>query len=197
MRDSAPKSVATNRTPPWNTWQTYPELIALLAEVHVTSPVPGMPGLAIAPMGRRMAAFALDFILAAILSSPLIYVLTVQSGMPDLEQRFLFALMNPDVPAPPAVLNYGMIGNLISNSIMLLYFTGFLAAHGQTPAKALFRIRVVDTSGQKPTIAKSLLRALVLIVSMNLFFIPLAVAFFNPQRRAMHDFVVGTCVVEA
>jgi uncharacterized RDD family membrane protein YckC len=44
---------------------------------------------------------------------------------------------------------------------------------------------------------KSFLRALVLIFSMSLFFIPFAYAFFNPQRRALHDFIAGTYVVEA
>ena len=51
---------------PWNPWQNYPELVALLAEVHVTSPVPGQPGLVIARLGRRMAAFALDLVLISI-----------------------------------------------------------------------------------------------------------------------------------
>src|SRR5271156_1050378 len=50
----------------WHPWQNFPELIALLAEVHVTSPVPGQPALVIAPLWRRLAAFVLDFILAVI-----------------------------------------------------------------------------------------------------------------------------------
>ncbi len=28
----------------WNTWQTYPELVALVAEVNATGPVPGPAG---------------------------------------------------------------------------------------------------------------------------------------------------------
>ena len=73
----------------------------------------------------------------------------------------------------------------------------FIAAHGQTPAKSLLRLRVVDQFGQKPDLLKVLLRAVVLIFSISLFFIPLTYAFFNPQRRALHDFVAGTYVVEA
>src|ERR1035441_8580028 len=52
---------------PWHPWQNYPELVALLAEVHVTSPVPGQPGMVIASVGRRVIAFALDLILISIL----------------------------------------------------------------------------------------------------------------------------------
>ena len=51
---------------PWNQWQGYPELVALLAEAHVTSPVPGVPGLVLAPMGRRIGAFAVDLLLLTI-----------------------------------------------------------------------------------------------------------------------------------
>jgi uncharacterized RDD family membrane protein YckC len=183
---------------PWHPWQNYPELIALLAEVHVTSPVPGVPGLVLAPMGRRMAAFAIDFFLAALISSPLIiYMLTALSGIPDLEERFLFTLVNPDVPTPPNVIFYGMMGNLISSALMLLYFAGFVAVHARTPGKSIFHLRVVDASGQKPHVVKAVLRAIVLILSMNIFFLPMAYAFFNPQRRALHDFIVGTYVVEA
>src|SRR5258708_23712119 len=47
----------------WHPWQSYPELVALLAEARATAPVPGMPGLVIAPMGRRIVAFALDLFL--------------------------------------------------------------------------------------------------------------------------------------
>jgi uncharacterized RDD family membrane protein YckC len=37
----------------------------------------------------------------------------------------------------------------------------------------------------------------VLIVSIGLLFIPFVYVFLNPQRRAFHDFIAETCVVEA
>jgi uncharacterized RDD family membrane protein YckC len=80
---------------------------------------------------------------------------------------------------------------------MLIYMAGFTFAHGQTPAKGLLRIRVVDENGEKLGPVKSLLRALLLVFSIQLLFIPMAYAFFNPQRRAFHDFIVGTYVIEA
>ena len=86
---------------------------------------------------------------------------------------------------------------IVANACLVLYLAGFHAAHGQTPAKAVLRLRVVDQNGQKPTLLKSLLRAVMLIFSINLFFFPLTYAFFNPQRRTFHDFVAGTYVVEA
>jgi uncharacterized RDD family membrane protein YckC len=181
----------------WHPWQTYPELVALLAEVQVTSPVPEQAAVVLAPYLRRIVAFALDIFLAALLAYPLVYLLSMETGIPDLEERFLLAALHPELQQPQDVMTYGMIGNLISNGMLLLYFTGFLAAHGQTPAKAIFRLRVVDANGSKPTLLKSLFRALVLLLSMSLLCLPLTYVFFNPQRRALHDIIAGTWVVEA
>ncbi len=86
---------------------------------------------------------------------------------------------------------------LVYNLVYGVFFAGFVAAHGKTPGKALLRLRVVDQLGKKPDAAKVLLRTVVLLFSIYLFFIPLTYAFFNPQRRALHDFIAGTYVVEA
>jgi uncharacterized RDD family membrane protein YckC len=191
---------------PWHPWQTFPELVALLAEVHVTSPVPGLPGLVIAPLVRRALAFALDLFLVSIPTLIICYA-TVLIFFPDWVVRdvvsfnqFMLAAesgnshpFSPPDPPPHA----GIIVELIRDFMLTLYFGGFQAAHGKTPAKALLRLRVVDQSGHKPGLAKALLRAVILIFSMNLFFLPFIYAFFNPQRRALHDFIAGTYVVEA
>jgi len=180
----------------WNTWQVYPELVALLAEVRVTSPVPGQPALIIAPLGRRMLAFALDLILISILATPILLTLAV-IFLPDWFVQYVVVTSQPPFTPPDLPLYPKLIANFLSDLILAFYFTGFHAAHGKTPAKALFRLRVVDPSGQKPGLLKSVLRALVLIFSMGLLFLPLTYAFFNPQRRALHDFIAGTYVVEA
>ena len=190
----------------WNDWQTYPELVALVAEVHVTSPVPGQPTLIIAPMGRRVAAFGIDLMLVMALWTPIMFIV-VMVYMPDLCQRFVeyfnatvaAAMANPPGTPPSFEVPQSeeMKLSLVFHSVLLLYMAGFNLAHGQTPAKGMLRMRVVDQFGRKPGPIKILLRALLLIFSINLFFIPLAYAFFNPQRRAFHDFIVGTYVVEA
>lgn len=181
---------------PWHPWQTYPELVALLAEVHVTSPVPGLPGLVIAPMGRRVLAFALDLVLISILVTPIFITLGLVF-LPDWFVQYVVATSQPPYTVPDLPLSAKVVANLISDFALALYLTGFQAAHGQTPAKALLRVRVVDQSGQKPSPVKAFLRALALIISMGLFFLPITYAFFNPQRRAVHDLVADTYVVEA
>jgi uncharacterized RDD family membrane protein YckC len=181
---------------PWRPWQDYPELIALLAQAHVTSPVPGLPGLVIAPMWRRVAAFGLDLILIMVLATPIFAILAV-FFMPDWFVQYIAASYQPSFTPPEIPLFVKVWSNMTFNLVLTLYFAGFHLAHGQTPGKTLLRLRVVDSAGQKPSLAKSIIRALVLIISMNLLFLPLVYAFFNPSRRALHDFVADTYVIEA
>ncbi len=180
----------------WNPWQHYPELVALLAEVQGSSGVvAGPPGMVIAPIWRRVVAWFMDLILLSFLFFPIKGVL--DQFMPT--DAILQAAMNtPSLQnMSPELLHQVLAFELITNACLILYLTGFHAAHGKTPAKSILRIRVVDQNGQKPTLLKAFVRALGLICSINLFFIPLMYAFFNPQRRTAHDFIAGTYVVKA
>jgi uncharacterized RDD family membrane protein YckC len=182
---------------PWQPWQTYPELVALLAEAQVTSPVPGHPGLVIAPLGRRVCAFIVDLLLSGFLTFPILFALAL-IYMPDWCVQSALASIQPQLTSPPQLpLNDRIVGSLISDAILVFYMAGFHAAHGKTPAKAFLRTRVVDQNGKKPPFAKSFVRAVALVVSLSLYGLPLAYAFFNPQRRTFHDFIAGTYVVEA
>lgn len=178
---------------PWQLWQQCPELVALLAEVQVTGPV---PNLAVAPMGKRVLAFTLDLILSYILVVPVIVVLMF-AYMPDLVVNLAVASqLNPYSP-PEISVKDEVILKLVYMAGVALYMAGFHALHARTPGKSALRLRVVDQSGGTPGFTKSLLRALALIFSMILYFFPVAYAFIDPQRRAFHDFVAGTYVVEA
>lgn len=180
----------------WRPWQDYPELVALLAEVHVTTPIPGQPGLLIAPLGRRVLAFMVDITLGRILASPIIYVIMFLH-VPDWQEQIFQTLRHPQNALPQPFLFYMIICSLISDAVLAFYMAGFHAAHGRTPGKSILRLKVVDQNGRKPAFVKSFLRALALIFSLNFYGIPLAYAFFNPQRRTFHDFVAGTYVVKA
>ena len=179
----------------WQPWQYFPELVALVAEVHATQ---DGHGLAIGAMWRRVLAFGLDLFLFSLLTLPVSYLITHLSGIPDLQLAYLEAALQPDVPIDSNVLFYGMISNAAFLTILVGYFAGFTAAHGQTPAKQIFRLRVVMADGLKPNFVKALARSVTLAFSINLLFcLPLFYAFFNPQRRAPHDWITGTYVVEA
>lgn len=182
----------------WHPWQDYPELVALLAEVHVTTPIPGQPGLVIAPLGRRALAMGIDLILILILLVPIFFVVTL-TCMPDwFIHMVVTSVVHPYTPADEPPLQGKIIESLIYLLALISYMAGFHAVHGQTPAKALLRLRVVDQYGNKPRFIKLLLRAMVLFLSLNIYLSPfLFYAFFNPQRRTFHDFVAGTYVVKA
>jgi uncharacterized RDD family membrane protein YckC len=181
----------------WNSWQTYPELIALLAEAHATGNVQPPPlEIVAAPLLKRALAFAMDLILCGFLSFPILFALAL-IYLPDYFTQLTTALSQAQGPIPQVPENASIVGSLISNLVLALYFAGFHAVHGFTPGKALMRLRVVDSTGEKPSFLRGFARALVLIVSMNLFFIPFLYVFFNPQRRAFHDIVSDTCVVNS
>jgi uncharacterized RDD family membrane protein YckC len=179
----------------WHPWQNYPELVALLAEIYVTHPVTRPPGVVIAPIRRRVVALMADLMLLWILFVPIVSVLELFLPMDAIAQ----AAMNPSAlqHLPPETLHQILAFQMLSNGVLALYLTGFLAAHGQTPGKAIMRLRVVGENGQKPPLVNAFLRSVVLIFSIHLLFLPLIYAFFNPQRRALHDFIAGTYVVEA
>jgi len=180
----------------WQPWQYYPELVVLLAEARVTSPVPGCPGLVIASPWRRVAAMVLDLVLNAFLFIPVFFVLALVYE-PDWFIQSALASLHPQSPLPDLPFTDRMIGRMIADGMLVLYLTGFHAAHGRTPAKSILRVRVVDQNGGKPSLVKSFLRALMMVLSLALSGIPFIYAFFNPERRTFHDFVAGTYVVEA
>jgi uncharacterized RDD family membrane protein YckC len=191
----------------WQPWQYYPELVALLAEAQATG-VANLPGaLVVAPLLRRTLAFALDLILAYILLIPIILIVWI-AVFPDAfvqcnvaTQRLFSQGQQLQYSLPPLVQD---TMQLIFAAGITLYMAGFHFAHGQTPAKSIMRLRVVDRNGEKPNAATALVRGLVLSFFLLLlsffpflFFLPLLYAFLNPQRRALHDLVAGTYVVEA
>jgi uncharacterized RDD family membrane protein YckC len=180
----------------WRPWQSYPELVALLAEIQGTDPTSAPIGTVIAPLGRRILASMLDFILSSFLASPILcVVMTIY--LPDWEVLFTQMLLQPQSPPPPQIVHYVVMGNAIVYLILALYMAGFHAAHGQTPGKAIMRIRVVNQNGVKPNFFKALVRGIGFVVSFYLYGIPFFYAFFNPQRRTAHDFMAGTYVVNA
>jgi uncharacterized RDD family membrane protein YckC len=181
----------------WQPWQSYPELVALLAEVRVTGPAVNLPGeLVAAPLGRRMLACVLDLILSYILASPIICAVLI-ANVPDCQEQLKAMLDDPRIQPSPDLHHYMVICILIWYVMLLLYLAAFHAAHGKTPGKSVLRLRVVDARGGKPALIKTVLRGLVFVLSIYALGIPFACVFLNPQRRAPHDFVAGTWVVRA
>jgi uncharacterized RDD family membrane protein YckC len=180
--------------------QYYPELVALLAEMRVTGLAAAGPVLA--PIGRRILAGMADLVLVFFLIMPLIFLtfflLLPVDQLAQLARTGVDVLQGVIPQNPPQLpLWFEAVLDAIRLLGATLYYAGFYAAHGRTPAKSVLRLEVVDAQGRKPVLVKALLRALVFVVSVYIFYgIPLIYAFLNPQRRALHDMVAGTYVVE-
>ena len=196
VRSDAPESR-------WSAWQHYPELVALLAEVRAVGGPSALPVLA--PMVRRIGALICDLFLSLLLALGTLAIAYAFLPREVVLQQAQFWIqfyeanaqgLNP-TGEPPALPEWYMIaGEVISFVLPLLYFTCFNAAHGRTPGKSILHLQVVDGQGRKPSFRMALVRGLILMVCVKLWGIPLIYAFFNPQRRALHDIAAGTYVVE-
>ena len=186
----------------WRVWQYYPELVALLAEVRVTGAIPGLAGLVPAPFGRRILAGVADLILSFILILPPLFVcfLLLPPDFMAQSSQYWQAVLNGQIltdPPPQPPLGFEMAIDGLRFGSLVLYYAGFHALHGRTPAKSVLHLRVVDLEGRKPAPMKAFIRALVYAISiMPLWGLPLLYVFLNPQRRTLHDIVAGTYVVE-
>jgi uncharacterized RDD family membrane protein YckC len=186
----------------WQPWQYHPELVALLADVRVTgSGVDGASPI-VAPLGCRSIAAVTDLILCYLVTAPILAVVFFLLPA-DLIVRlytYSWALLQGAAATSAAPMIPGwfaVLSDLVWYGMPVLYFGGFVAAHGRTPAKSIFRLRVVDAQGRKPVFFKACLRSLVFVASVYVFYgIPLLYTFLNPQRRALHDLAAGTYVVE-
>lgn len=78
--------------------------------------------------------------------------------------------------------------------VMTIYFVGSWSGAGQTPGMRLLGVRVQDARGNAPSVPRSLLR----LVGLVLAIIPLGAGFlpvlFDRDRRGLHDYLAGTRV---
>jgi uncharacterized RDD family membrane protein YckC len=79
--------------------------------------------------------------------------------------------------------------------VVVTYFVAFWSATGQTPGARLMRVRVVCSSGEAPSAARSFVR----LVGLGLAIIPMLAGFLpalvDSRRRALPDYLAGTTVV--
>jgi len=94
-----------------------------------------------------------------------------------------------------SMLEWTEIHTQIWSFLFLVYFSFFTSCGGQTPGKMALGIRVVTPDGQ----AVSWLRAIGRTLCYNLDVLTLGIGFLlaavPPAKRALHDMVTGTVVV--
>jgi len=84
---------------------------------------------------------------------------------------------------------------LISLIIGMTYFTYFHGAIGQTPGKIMLKLKVIGTTGKKPTYGIALLRWIGSIISGLPLFLGFLWVAFDRKKQGWHDKIAGTVVL--
>lgn len=149
-------------------------------------------GVQAAPGWRRLAAFSLDALLITLTAGPLAWGLAAAVGLEPLtDGRGIDALLQ---------LLAGDLWRPVARAMPFLvmattYFALFSVLRGQTPGQRWLDIRVVDRSGEQPSMARSTLRVLAGWLSLIPAGLGAVWVLFDMERRALHDHLTNTWVV--
>lgn len=106
----------------------------------------------------------------------------------------------PHARGSSPILNpYRMFGiyGVVTTFVAIAYYVGFLANGGATPGKMAMGLRVVTAEGLPVSYGRALGRYFALILDSATLGIGYLIAFFDDERRALHDRICGTRVITA
>lgn len=157
--------------------------------------LPAPPRYRVAGLFRRAAATAVDLLilLPVLLLSGSALALLFDRPLPHLRE------LGPDLIVSTLVEGSALGEAVLALSVivLLLYFFIFHAIRGQTPGKRLFGVMVIDPFGERPGLARTLLRTTGSVLSALLFSLGFLWIGFDKEKRALHDWLAGTYVVFA
>ena len=137
-------------------------------------------GFELASLGKRGVAFFVDKIIVSVIFT--LIVMDDSIGALNLEEAVVY--MN------------SVIGYYVTLEVM--YHTFFIWYYGATPAKMLFKIKVVDIDDfERPYFTSALVRAVIRVVGDFFFYANYLWAHFNPARQTLQDKVIRTVVINA
>lgn len=131
---------------------------------------------ALASLGRRVAAWLLDYVLTAVVA---------------IVVSLLF-FENVILDDTTAIMGF----MTVLQTCRIVYMTGFEFGTGHTPGKKLMRIRVVTLDGFAPGFGAALIRNLLRGIDEALF-IGLAVMVWTPRMQRMGDLLARTIVIRS
>ena len=91
-----------------------------------------------------------------------------------------------------------LVGALLASGWLLVvgtYFVLFWSAAGQTPGMRLLRVRVLGPGAKPPSVGRSLVRLVGLVLAIVPLFAGFIPVLFTERRRGLADFLAGTVVV--
>lgn len=78
-----------------------------------------------------------------------------------------------------------------------IYFAAFWSTTGQTPGMRLMHLQVVTPDGMPPSVYRSLVRFVGLILAIVPLFAGFLPVLFDSRRRGLQDFLSGTVVIDS
>jgi len=147
--------------------------------------------LAIASTQKRMMAFVIDDMVIALLLLVIFYnqLVDIASHLPTVITPESIDIFKNEMN------NFSVNNLLLIVALKVLYHTFFIWQNGMTLGKYFMQIRVIELkTKQIPTLSKSLMRALLRIVSEAVFYLGFILAFFLPLKQTLHD-KLSDCVV--
>jgi len=138
------------------------------------------PTAASAGLAVRLAATAIDLV-----------VVGTVAVIGALAAHMVIAML----PAQVAdVESWGLLA--LAAIVLVGYFVYFWGIEGATPGKKLMGLRVTRPGTREPIGPGRALLRLVGITAGNILFVDLIVAFLHRDRRALHDMIADSIVVE-
>jgi uncharacterized RDD family membrane protein YckC len=91
-----------------------------------------------------------------------------------------------------------LVGALLAGGWIVIggsYFVLFWSAAGQTPGMRLLRLRVQTAAGGTPSVRRSIVRLIGLVLAIIPMFVGFVPVLFDERRRGLPDFLAGTLVL--
>ena len=133
-------------------------------------------------LATRTIAFVLD---AAVIN---LAALVVEIGVSQVLSLVHVSRTNP------VVVSVGLTAYVLWT---IAYFVGFWSTTGETPGDRVMRCRVVATDGGGLGLRRCVLRFVGLVLSAAPLFAGYLMILFDSRRRALHDRLARTVVVES
>jgi uncharacterized RDD family membrane protein YckC len=148
--------------------------------------------LVLATIGHRFAAVFIDGLLILFVSGILLapYYMSIFSGFQEVARH-------PQTPYAPPVLSwpFRLYVDVVSYGVPAAYEIFLIGAYGATLGKMLMKIKVVTAEGGRVSYARATGRHFAKILSGIILYIGYLMAFWDDEKRALHDRMCRTRVV--
>lgn len=122
-------------------------------------------------------------------------ILSIANALLMIPFGALTMLEPTDQASPLFAIGYCVLV-LLQLAVGLSYSVGFVGAKGATPGKMLLKLKIVTPSGGKVSYARALGRELSTYLSAIVLMIGYIMAAFDDEKRALHDHVASTRVIQ-